>query len=125
MRREDKGLLSMGEVKQETGLTERRIRYYEQQGLLRPLRTDGHQRLYTAQDVHTLKHIKRLLASGMTLKDVKALLVVPETDAETGDALTYFRGQEWVHRRGQMGTSLFPLTSRPDVMRRIDRDPEE
>lgn len=117
----------MGDVRRLTGLTERRIRYYERQGLLEPLRTPGHQRQYTSRDVDRLKEIKRLLDDGVPLKGVKDRLAQFREQMsldEPGDAASYFRGQQWV-RRGQMESSGFPLSNRPDIMRRLERDSEE
>jgi MerR family transcriptional regulator, glutamine synthetase repressor len=63
---------SMGVAERLTGLTARQIRYWEQNGLLAPTRTNGGQRMYSEHDVLKLKEIKRLMGEGMTLERVKA-----------------------------------------------------
>ncbi|MCL8207897.1 MAG: MerR family transcriptional regulator [Actinomycetia bacterium] len=117
----------MGEVKRLTGLTERRIRYYESQGLLEPLRSPGHQRQYTAEDVERLKEIKRLLDGGVHLKAVKERLATTRRegfDEDAGDALAYFRARQWV-RQGDRAIRSGPLAARPDVEPPFERDGEE
>lgn len=68
----------MGVAERLTGLTARQIRYWEKQGLLQPVRTQGRHRLYAEADILRLKEIKRLLAEGMTLERVKAYYAVRE-----------------------------------------------
>jgi DNA-binding transcriptional MerR regulator len=55
------GLLRIQEVADETGLTTRAIRYYEELGLLEPAaRSEGAYRLYDADDVARLRFIRGL-----------------------------------------------------------------
>lgn len=63
---------SMGVAERLTGLTARQIRYWEQNGLLAPVRTKGRQRMYSEADILRLKEIKRLMHDGMTLERVKS-----------------------------------------------------
>lgn len=69
-----RGLYPIGVVEQLTGLTARQIRYYEANGLVRPERTPGRQRLYSDDQVARLKEVKHLMARGMNLQSVRALL---------------------------------------------------
>ncbi|MBE3575197.1 MAG: MerR family transcriptional regulator [Firmicutes bacterium] len=64
----------IGTVEKLTGLTARRIRYYEQMGLLAPERSAGRQRLYSQEDVDRLLTIKSLLAQGVNLKGIRSML---------------------------------------------------
>ena len=57
-----------------TNLTARQIRYYESQGLIKPARSKGNQRLYTQNDVDNLLLIKSLLEKGLNLDGIKAIL---------------------------------------------------
>lgn len=81
-------------VKNLTGLTERRIRYYEEQGLIAPRRTAGGQRLYSPADVERLLRIKLLLHRGKSLEEVRRAL-------ETEDALH----QRWIAELSALGVS--------------------
>ncbi|RJQ08739.1 MAG: MerR family transcriptional regulator [Bacillota bacterium] len=56
-----------------TGLTRRRIRYYEAVGLLEPARTPGNRRLYSSADIRRLLEIKRLLEEGYDLRAIADL----------------------------------------------------
>lgn len=70
-----KGLFPMRVVEDLTGLSRRQVRYYEQQGLLRPERSEGGHRLYSPEDVERLTLIKSLMAKGFTtIESVKRCL---------------------------------------------------
>lgn len=70
------GLLPIGAVAREVGLTPRAIRYYEELGLLRPaVRVKGADRLFDASDVQRLHEIKRLREIiGFSLGEIAELL---------------------------------------------------
>ena len=69
-------LLRIQEVAEETGLTTRSIRYYEEVGLLRPAaRSVGSYRLYDASDVERLRSIHELRDdAGFSLAEIGRLL---------------------------------------------------
>jgi DNA-binding transcriptional MerR regulator len=56
-----------------SGLTRRRIRYYESLGLLRPARTPGGRRLYSPADLGRLAEVKDLLEAGLELRAIVTL----------------------------------------------------
>lgn len=69
------GLYPVRVVEQLTGLTRRQIRYYEEQGLLAPNRSEGGHRLYAPGDVDRLLLIKSLMEKGFrTIEAVKRCL---------------------------------------------------
>lgn len=68
------GHLTMAAVRRLTGLSERQIRYYDEKGLVVPHRTQGGHRLYTHADVERLLAVKRLLAAGTPLEEVRGHL---------------------------------------------------
>ncbi|HEY8552411.1 MAG TPA: MerR family transcriptional regulator [Thermaerobacter sp.] len=76
-------LYSIGAVSNLTGLSERRIRYYEQAGLIRPARTAGNQRRYSQADVDRLLEIKGLLQQGLHLDDIRRRLLERRGREET------------------------------------------
>lgn len=49
--------LTIGDVAARTGLTERALRHYEAEGLLRPARTSAGRRFYIARDLERLAQI--------------------------------------------------------------------
>ncbi len=69
-------LQRIAEVADETGLTPRAIRYYEEIGLLEPAaRSDGAYRLFDAEDMARLRFIKGLREdAGFSLAEIRQLL---------------------------------------------------
>ena len=82
-------LLRIQEVAEETGLTPRSIRYYEERGLLRPAaRSEGAYRLYDASDLEQLRFIKGLRDdAGLSLADIGQILEDEESRRRTRAAL--------------------------------------
>lgn len=64
----------IGEVERLTGLSARRVRYYESRGLIAAARTSGNQRLYTPATVERLKLIRAMMEAGHSLSGIKAAL---------------------------------------------------
>ncbi len=57
--------MQIGELSARTGATERMLRYYEQQDLLRPDRTAVGYRVYHEDDIQRVRHIRCMLASAL------------------------------------------------------------
>lgn len=71
-------LFPMGIVTKLTELTPRQVRYYEEQGLIKPARTKGKQRLFSFNDVDRLLEIKALMEKGVNIAGVKEVLNRPK-----------------------------------------------
>jgi MerR family transcriptional regulator/heat shock protein HspR len=56
------------------GLDPQSLRLYERRGLLEPARTAGGSRLYSVADLDRLRRISRLLAAGLNLAGIAAVL---------------------------------------------------
>lgn len=56
--RRSMAVFPIGSVMTLTDLTARQIRYYEDQGLIKPERTDGNRRLFSLNDMDRLLEIK-------------------------------------------------------------------
>jgi len=82
-------LLRIQKVAEETGLTPRSIRYYEERGLLRPAaRSEGAYRLYDASDLEQLRFIKGLRDdAGLSIADIGQILEDEESRRRTRAAL--------------------------------------
>lgn len=126
--RKESQFRSIGDVKVATGLTERRIRYYETLQLILPQRTTGNQRLYTDRDIERLKLIKDLLDQGESLRHVRQKLkdldVAARRDDEYDverDADSYFEGKR-IARGEDRRIGTFPMKDRQAVLRRIMRE---
>lgn len=68
--------LQIGEVAEQTGVTQRTLRFYEEKGLLKtPTRMEGGFRLYSEDDVKRVKQIRRLQdLLGVALADIKEMV---------------------------------------------------
>lgn len=64
----------MGEFSRRTGVSQRLLRYYEEQGLLRPARLPSGYREYAEADVITVRGIRMLLAAGLNTATIAELL---------------------------------------------------
>lgn len=82
--------LRIGEVAEQTSLSLRTLRHYEEIGLVAPsARTEGGFRLYSEQDVARLMIVRRMKPLGYTLEEMRALLnVVDAIRGGAGDAQT-------------------------------------
>jgi len=77
-------LLSVGEVREKTGLSARTLRYYEELGLLPGVRRRaGGRRVYGRDELERLDFIQRLKALGLPLADIKDLNAVYAIEGST------------------------------------------
>ncbi|HWN32434.1 MAG TPA: MerR family transcriptional regulator [Pseudonocardia sp.] len=76
--------MRIGELARSVGLSERALRYYEEQGLLRPARKANGYRHYTEADATTVRHIRTLLDAGLPSTVIAELLPCV---VDTGDGL--------------------------------------
>jgi len=77
-------LLKIGEVAKQLATSVRTIRYYEEEGLLLPIRTEGGTRLYSPAHIGRLKAILQLAHSGFSIESIHAICCIRET-CQTGD----------------------------------------
>ncbi len=81
-------MLSIGEVCEETGLSARTIRYYEEVGLLPGIRRrNGGRRVYGADELERVRFIQRLKTLGLSLAEIKELNAVYAIGGSTGAML--------------------------------------
>jgi len=78
------GLLSVAEAAGRLGVSPRTLRYYEELGFLRPVRTAGGHRLYGPGDLETLERIARMQALGFSLATIRKALRYRSVQDETG-----------------------------------------
>jgi DNA-binding transcriptional MerR regulator len=80
--------MQIGEVAEQTGLSLRTIRYYEEVGLVTPsARTSGGFRLYSETDVARLRLVRRMKPLEFSLEEMKDVLSVLD-GLEAGDPLS-------------------------------------
>lgn len=78
----------IGTVMKLTDLTARQIRYYEDQGLILPERTEGNRRMYSLNDMDRILEIKDFLAEGLNMAAIKRRYAELETKAKNKKSLT-------------------------------------
>ncbi len=75
---QDETTYSIKDMEREFGLTLRTLRYYEERGLVRPIRR-GAMRVYSAADRDRLKLITRFKTLGFPLVEVKQIIDLLES----------------------------------------------
>ncbi|MBB3111192.1 DNA-binding transcriptional MerR regulator [Paenibacillus phyllosphaerae] len=66
--------MRIGQLAQETGVSVRSLRYYEQQGLISPIRQENGYRDYSPLTVHTVEAIKLYLNLGLSTEQIAGFL---------------------------------------------------
>ncbi|WP_421701353.1 redox-sensitive transcriptional activator SoxR [Aliiroseovarius sp.] len=69
-----KGMISIGQMAERTGLAVSAIRYYETEGLVRPIRTVGGQRQFHRADIRRLSFVRITQQLGFTIAEIRAQL---------------------------------------------------
>ena len=80
--------MEIGEICQQTGLSARTVRYYEELGLLPGVRRRaGGRRVYRADELQRLRFIQRLKTLGLSLAQIADLNAVYAIAGSTGQML--------------------------------------
>ena len=83
-------ILTIGELARRTGLSVSAIRYYEEKGLIEPLRTSGNQRRFLRADIRRLSFILIAQKLGLSLDEIgEAMAGLPH--GRTPDARDWAR----------------------------------
>ena len=75
--------MNVGEAAKLSGLPAKTIRYYEDIGLVRPLRSANGYRTFREQDLHKLAFLGRARALGFSIEDCRNLLQLYEDESRT------------------------------------------
>ena len=73
--------MNIGEVAQKSGLPAKTIRYYEEIGLIKPLRDTNGYRALRESDLHKLAFLGRARSLGFRIEDCRNLMELYEDDA--------------------------------------------
>jgi len=72
--------MNIGSVSAQSGLSAKTIRYYEDIGLVKPLRDTNGYRSFQDKELHKLTFLSRARALGFTIGDCRALLALYEDE---------------------------------------------
>lgn len=90
--------MRIGQLSQATGVSQRSLRYYEEQGLLSPRRSESDQRVFCPDDVDRVIRIQHLFAAGFCSRVIHDLL--PEIiDPDSADPVALAESLEVARRR--------------------------
>jgi DNA-binding transcriptional MerR regulator len=111
---------TIGQLAREFDLTTRAIRFYEDCGLLEPLR-QGRNRVYTLRDRTRLKLTLRGKRLGLTLAEVKDLVDMYESPRDTQAQLKKFMAVLAQHR-AQLEQQMADLNTTLDEVRAHEKE---
>jgi MerR family transcriptional regulator, copper efflux regulator len=88
------GLMDIGAASKASGVSVKMIRHYEAIGLLRNVaRTYANYRVYSANDVHVLRFIRRARDLGFSMDDIKELLGLWQNKSRPSAAVKRIAGR--------------------------------
>lgn len=89
----ERGLLDIGRAAKASGVSVKMVRHYEAIGLLKNVaRTYANYRVYTMNDVHTLRFIKRARTLGFSIEDIRELLALWQNKSRSSAAVKKVAG---------------------------------
>ncbi|MCG3172714.1 MAG: hypothetical protein GMKNLPBB_00869 [Myxococcota bacterium] len=87
------GEYTAGDLAREVGATLRTVRFYEEVGLLLPIRRSrGNHRLYGEDAIRRLRVILDLTAAGMQLSEIRQIFEIRDRASSNAEAVTRFNG---------------------------------
>ncbi|AZR74553.1 hypothetical protein BBF96_14850 [Anoxybacter fermentans] len=122
MNNRNRPMYTMSAVCKMTGLTARRIRYYEEVGLIKPARTRGNQRIFTPEEIQRLREIKELLEKGLTIAGVKEQLALKD---QSSFDYTPIEPAKTLPGMQRGITSLYPVSNRAQLLEMILKQRKE
>lgn len=89
-----RGLLDIGRASKASGVSVKMIRHYEAIGLLKNVaRTYANYRVYSDNDVHTLRFIKRARTLGFSMEDIHELLALWQNKSRPSSSVKKIAGR--------------------------------
>ncbi|MFC0681278.1 MerR family transcriptional regulator [Lysobacter korlensis] len=109
--------MRIGELSRRTAVSERSLRYYEQQGLLEAQRTPGGQREYDLASVDRVIRIQELFAAGLRSRTIAELLpCMRDADGGPNEHTTPLLERELRAQRRRLDRAIAELTLARDVL---------
>ena len=88
----------IGSVMKLTDLTARQIRYYEDQQLITPDRTEGNRRMFSLNDMDRLLEIKDYLSEGLNIAGIKKRIAEKEAKRQVAKVVSEKEVRKALHR---------------------------
>jgi Cu(I)-responsive transcriptional regulator len=90
----ERGLIDIGAASKASGVSVKMIRHYELIGLLKNVaRTEANYRIYSANDLHILRFIRRARDLGFAMEDIKELLGLWQNKSRSSAAVKKIAGK--------------------------------
>ena len=105
-------MMTIGDLSRKTGVKIPTIRYYEEIGLVRPLRDTNGYRAFRESDIHKLTFLGRSRALGFTIEDCRVLLSLYEDKSRASSDV---KGLAARHLE-QIGEKIAALESMRDTL---------
>ncbi|PAZ11891.1 MerR family transcriptional regulator [Streptomyces sp. SA15] len=99
----------IGELSRRTGVSTRSLRYYEQQGLLRPQRRASGYREFDESDVATVRRVRILLAAGLNTDLIREVLPCMADEGAILAPTCEEMAQDLKHERERLSRSIEQL----------------
>ncbi|MBO1416080.1 MerR family transcriptional regulator [Streptomyces sp. FH025] len=115
--------MRIGELARRTGVSERSLRYYEQQGLLDARRTEGGHREYPEAAVDRVVHIQELFAAGLPSRTIyKILPCMRDSDGGPSETATPMLVEELSAERARIDRMITDLLRSREVLDEVILD---
>ncbi|MFJ6406038.1 MerR family transcriptional regulator [Streptomyces hydrogenans] len=109
--------MRIGELASRSGVSERSLRYYETQGLLRSERTPGGQRRYGEWAVDRVVRIQALYAAGLNSRKIARLLpCMRDADGAPSEIATARLVDELAAERTRIDVMIADLVRSRDIL---------
>jgi DNA-binding transcriptional MerR regulator len=111
------GNVRIGELARLSGVSERSLRYYETQGLLRSERTPGGQRYYGDWAVDRVIRIQALYAAGLNSRKIAQLLpCMRDADGAPNEIATHQLVEELIEERERIDRMIKDLNRSREIL---------
>ena len=108
--------MKIGQAASVAGVSAKRIRYYEQIGLIEPVdRTDSGYRVYSERDLHTLSFIRRARQLGFAIPEISTLLELWHDNHRSSENVKKIA----LSHVGQMRTKIAEMQSMVDTLQHL------
>ncbi|WP_323155407.1 MerR family transcriptional regulator [Pseudomonas alvandae] len=107
--------MRIGELEARSGASRHTLRYYEQIGLISPLRRTNNYRVYTAQTLQDLDFIQRAQSMGFSLGEIGQIL-----DAQRNELIDCADGARLIEKK--MAEIKLKITNLKSIYRYLDEE---